>query len=141
MRISSSGVTLAAILTSFRAWEWSWCSSLCRTRGSLQLGIRMLHCITPALVDVTTEGLDLCIRAAEFLDHTVDSIELISIVVRYGDGLLVGIKDDFHGISPLFHKLLYFAQRESIIQTDTPLFDASFYGWRFGPILKEIREA
>ena len=39
------------------------------------------------------------------------------------------------------HKLLYFAQRESIIQTDTPLFDASFYGWRFGPILKEIREA
>ena len=39
------------------------------------------------------------------------------------------------------HKLLYFAQRESIIQTGEPLFSASFYGWRFGTVLKEIREA
>lgn len=39
------------------------------------------------------------------------------------------------------HKLLYFAQRESIIQTGKPLFDATFYGWKFGPVLKEIREA
>ena len=37
------------------------------------------------------------------------------------------------------HKLLYFAQRESIIQTDSPLFDATFYGWKFVPVLKEIR--
>lgn len=39
------------------------------------------------------------------------------------------------------HKLLYFAQRESFIQEDQPLFDASFYGWKYGPILKEIRES
>ncbi len=39
------------------------------------------------------------------------------------------------------HKLLYFAQRESLIQNDTPLFDATFYGWKFGPVLKEIRVA
>ena len=39
------------------------------------------------------------------------------------------------------HKLLYFTQRESLIQNDTPLFDAVFYGWKYGPILKEIREA
>ena len=38
------------------------------------------------------------------------------------------------------HKLLYFAQRESIIQTGDPLFDATFRGWKYGPILKEIRE-
>ena len=38
------------------------------------------------------------------------------------------------------HKLLYFAQRESIIQTGKPLFDATFRGWKYGPILKEIRE-
>jgi len=38
------------------------------------------------------------------------------------------------------HKLLYFAQRESIIQTGNPLFDATFRGWKYGPILKEIRE-
>lgn len=39
------------------------------------------------------------------------------------------------------HKLLYFAQRESIIQTGSPLFDATFRGWKYGPILKEIRES
>ena len=39
------------------------------------------------------------------------------------------------------HKLLYFAQRESLIQNREPLFDAVFYGWKFGPILKEIRLA
>lgn len=39
------------------------------------------------------------------------------------------------------HKLLYFAQRESIIQRNEPLFAEVFYGWKFGPILKEIRSA
>ena len=39
------------------------------------------------------------------------------------------------------HKLLYFAQRESIMQTGNPLFDATFRGWKYGPILKEIRES
>ena len=37
------------------------------------------------------------------------------------------------------HKLMYFAQRESLIQTGEPLFDATFYGWKYGPVLKEIR--
>jgi phage protein len=40
-----------------------------------------------------------------------------------------------------FHKLLYFAQRESIIQKNEPLFAEVFYGWKFGPVLKEIRNA
>lgn len=35
-------------------------------------------------------------------------------------------------------RLLYLAQRESIIQNGEPLFDRVFYGWRFGPLLKEI---
>ena len=39
------------------------------------------------------------------------------------------------------HKLMYFAQRESYIQTGFPLFDATFYGWKYGPIIKEIRSA
>lgn len=38
------------------------------------------------------------------------------------------------------HKLLYFAQRESLVQTNEPLFDAPFYGWRYGPVLKDIRD-
>ena len=36
-------------------------------------------------------------------------------------------------------KLMYFAQRESLIRTGEPLFDGNFYGWRFGPVLKELR--
>ena len=39
------------------------------------------------------------------------------------------------------HKMLYFAQRESFIQKDEPLFKETFYGWKFGPVLKEIRDA
>jgi len=39
------------------------------------------------------------------------------------------------------HKLLYFAQRESFIQKREPLFAEIFYGWKYGPILKEIRKA
>lgn len=37
------------------------------------------------------------------------------------------------------HKLLYFTQRESLIQTDTFMFDEVFYGWKYGPVLKEVR--
>lgn len=37
------------------------------------------------------------------------------------------------------HKLLYFAQRESIIQSDEPLFTDEFEAWKYGPVLKEIR--
>ena len=39
------------------------------------------------------------------------------------------------------HKMLYFAQRESFIQKNEPLFEEVFYGWKFGPVLKEIRNA
>lgn len=38
-------------------------------------------------------------------------------------------------------RLLYLAQRESLIQNGEPLFNEVFYGWRFGPLLKEIHLA
>lgn len=38
------------------------------------------------------------------------------------------------------HKMLYFAQRESIHQNNKPLFKETFYGWKFGPVLKEVRK-
>ena len=38
------------------------------------------------------------------------------------------------------HKILYFSQRESLIQNDCPLFENTFYGWKYGPVLKEIRK-
>lgn len=39
------------------------------------------------------------------------------------------------------HKLLYFAQRENLIEKDEPLFDGEFQGWRFGPVVTDIRDA
>lgn len=39
------------------------------------------------------------------------------------------------------HKLLYFAQRESLAITNTPLFEEEFEGWKYGPVCKEIRNS
>lgn len=39
------------------------------------------------------------------------------------------------------HKLMYFSQRESLMKCGEPLFDGVFYGWKFGPVLKEVRSA
>ena len=39
------------------------------------------------------------------------------------------------------HKLMYFSQRESLMYTNEPLFDGTFYGWKYGPVLKEVRSA
>ena len=39
------------------------------------------------------------------------------------------------------HKLMYFLQRESLIELDTVLFDEPFHGWKFGPVLKSVRSA
>lgn len=37
------------------------------------------------------------------------------------------------------HKLMYFSQRESLMYNNKPLFDSAFYGWKYGPVLKEVR--
>ncbi len=37
------------------------------------------------------------------------------------------------------HKLMYFAQRESLMYDNEPLFDGTFYGWKYGPVLTEVR--
>lgn len=39
------------------------------------------------------------------------------------------------------HKLMYFSQRESLMYNNEPLFDGVFYGWKYGPVLKEVRSA
>lgn len=38
------------------------------------------------------------------------------------------------------HKLLYFVQRESFIQTGRSLFSEQFEAWKFGPVMPCIRE-
>lgn len=37
------------------------------------------------------------------------------------------------------HKLLYFAQRESLAITGEPLFSETFEGWKFGPVSTDVR--
>ena len=50
-------------------------------------------------------------------------------------------KETGHTIDEMkLHKLLYFAQRESLIQRDQPLFPESFQAWRYGPVMPEIRD-
>ena len=39
------------------------------------------------------------------------------------------------------HKLLYFAQRESLAITNEPLFEGEFEGWKYGSVCKEIRNS
>ncbi len=39
------------------------------------------------------------------------------------------------------HKLLYFAQRESLAITNAPLFEGEFEGWKYGPVCREIRNS
>lgn len=36
-------------------------------------------------------------------------------------------------------KLLYLSQRESIAITGEPMFKENMYGWRYGPVCKEVR--
>ena len=38
------------------------------------------------------------------------------------------------------HKLLYFSQRECVIQTGSPLFSEQFYAWKYGPVLVKVRD-
>jgi uncharacterized phage-associated protein len=38
------------------------------------------------------------------------------------------------------HKLLYLTQRECLIQTGEPMFEATFHAWKYGPVLPEIRQ-
>ena len=37
------------------------------------------------------------------------------------------------------HKIMYFSQRESLMYNKERLFDATFYGWKYGPVLTEVR--
>ncbi len=38
------------------------------------------------------------------------------------------------------HKLMYLVQRESLMLKNEVLFVEDFYGWKFGPVLKTVRE-
>lgn len=37
------------------------------------------------------------------------------------------------------HKLLYFAQRESFVMFDQPMFTSQFEAWKYGPVMRCLR--
>lgn len=39
------------------------------------------------------------------------------------------------------HKLMYFANRESLMYSNAPLFSEDFHGWKYGPVLLSVRKA
>lgn len=50
-------------------------------------------------------------------------------------------QNDYHkGIDELrLHKLMYFAQREALMETDYSLFGGAIKAWRFGPVVLAVR--
>ena len=38
------------------------------------------------------------------------------------------------------HKMMYFSQRESLMNTNNPLFGDAFEAWKFGPVLRSVFE-
>lgn len=38
------------------------------------------------------------------------------------------------------HKLLYFVQRECLVQLGEPMFEAKFKAWKYGPVMLDIRQ-
>ncbi len=50
------------------------------------------------------------------------------------------LDDFFHRDEMKLHKLLYFTQRECLIQKGEPMFDAQFEAWKYGPVMVQIRQ-
>ncbi len=38
------------------------------------------------------------------------------------------------------HKMMYFSQRESLMNDENPLFNGEFEAWVYGPVLTEVRD-
>lgn len=66
------------------------------------------------MVDVVKIASYICLRYRKQFDKEIDEMKL--------------------------HKLLYFTQRESIIQTGEPLFEDCFEAWKYGPVMVSIRQ-
>ena len=63
--------------------------------------------------------------------HTIASFISLRYEYQYGSRI-----DEMK-----LHILLYFMQRECIVQTGNPLFEATFYAHTFGPYLPEVHAA
>ena len=64
-------------------------------------------------------------RAIDMAQHIFERYKLVS-----GGNIIDEMK---------LHKLLYFTQRESIAVTGKPMFPEKFFGWKYGPVCKNVR--
>lgn len=71
------------------------------------------------------------------IKYLINNTNVTDVAIYMADEYRKMYSDDIDEMK--LHKLMYFAQRESIIQTGSALVDATFYGWKFGPVLKEVR--
>ena len=63
---------------------------LCR----LQLRVKIFHGILSAVLQILLEIQCLCLCTHRLLDGAVHDCQLVGVVPRYSDGLLVGIEND-----------------------------------------------
>lgn len=66
------------------------------------------------MISVTTIASYICVRYQKTFGKRIDEMKL--------------------------HKLLYFSQRECLIQLGEPLFEEQFEAWKYGPVLVGIRQ-
>lgn len=67
---------------------------------------------------------------------------MADLIVRIASYICLRYKQEF-GVridEMKLHKLLYFAQRESMIQLGKPLFKNCFEAWKYGPVMVSIRQ-
>ena len=67
---------------------------------------------------------------------------MADLIVRVASYICLRYKQEFGArIDEMkLHKLLYFAQRESMIQLGEPLFKNCFEAWKYGPVMVSIRQ-
>ena len=63
-------------------------------------------------------------------------------VLKIAAYICLRYKDEFHSeIDEMkLHKLLYFSQREAIIQTSEAMFTEPFQAWQYGPVMVCVRK-
>lgn len=66
----------------------------------------------------------------------IDVIKVASYIFQRYQEEIIGKIDEMK-----LHKLLYFAQRESIIQTGEPMFNDQFEAWKYGPVMVSVRNS
>lgn len=101
-----------------------------------------LGCVVPAFGIYEVGNLEDCVKVCIFAWKSILQLVFMLDVKKAATYIYTRYKKET-GV-PIdemkLHKLLYFAQRESIIQTGLPMFTDRFYGWKYGPVLKNVRE-